>query len=101
MSAVFTDAFLKTTNHSTTEIAGVPAAPEFGWFQLNGNSATSTAVQYPNPAILAARCTILRNGVLVPNNTAQVSSRSFCASLPFGLGTQSNGSLLSHNLLGN
>jgi hypothetical protein len=101
VSPVFTDAFLKTTNHSTLEIAGVPAAPELGWFQLNGNTATSTAVQYPNPAILAARCMILRNGVLVPNNSAQVSSRSFCAALPFGIGTQSNGSLLSHNLLGN
>ena len=101
ISPLFTDAFLKTTNNSQTEVAGVPAAPEIGWFQLNGNSATSSAAQYSDPAILAARSTILRNGVLVPNNQTQVSSRSFCAILPFGLGTQSNGSLLSHNLLGN
>jgi hypothetical protein len=101
VSQLFTDAFLKTTNNSQTEVAGVPAAPELGWFQVNGHVAMSTATQFLDPAILAARSTCLRNGVLTPNNTTQVSSRSFCTILPFGLGTQSNGSLLSHNLLGN
>jgi len=100
ISAVFTDSFLKTTNHNLSEIAGVPAAPEFGWFQVNGNSALSTVTQFADPAILGARSIIFKNGVLVPAGP-QVASRSFCSMLPFGMGTQSNGSLLSHNLLGN
>jgi hypothetical protein len=100
ISPLFTDAFLKTTNNSQSEVAGVPAAPELGWFQVNGDVAISPATQFLDPAILAVRVTCLRNGVLMPNTT-QVSSRSFCATLPFGLGTQTNGSLLSHNLLGN
>jgi hypothetical protein len=101
ISPLFTDAFLKTTNHSTNEVAGLPNAPELGWFQVNGNTAMSSVTQFSDPAILAARSTIFRNGILVQNNGAQTSSRSFCTILPFGVGTQSNGSLLSHNLLGN
>jgi hypothetical protein len=101
VSPVFTDSFLQTTNHSASEIAGVTNAPVFGWFQANGNSAWSTGAQFPDPAILAARTTILRSGVLTPAGSPQVRGQSYGAVLPFGLGTQSNGSLLSHNLLGN
>jgi hypothetical protein len=100
ISPIFTDAFLKTTNHSPTEIAGAPNAPEFGWFSVDGHVSMSTAVQFQDPAILAVRSIMLKNGVLVPAGPL-VASRSFCAILPFARGTQTNGSLLSQNLFGN
>ena len=100
ISPVFSDSFLKTTNDSPTEIAGVPAAPDFGWFQIDGDTATSAGTQFIDPAILAARRIIFKNGVLIPYQGNPVNTRSFCSALPFGLGTQANGALLSHTLLG-
>jgi hypothetical protein len=100
ISGAFTNAFLLTTNHSSTEIAGLPDAPEFGWFEIDGDVAFSTATQFTDPAILAARNIIFQNGALVPGATLS-NTRSVCVILPFGLGTQTNGSLLSQSLLGN
>jgi hypothetical protein len=101
ISPLFTDVFLKTTNDSPTEIAGVPAAPDFGWFQIDGNVSQSSGAVFPDPAILAVRKISFKNGVLIPNPGNPVNTRSVCVALPFGLGTQSNGALLSHTLLGN
>ena len=89
ISSVFTNDFLSTTNHSSTEIfAGPVMFNEAGWFRINGNTAFSTAAQFSDPAILGAYIESI--------HVAQGG-----AILPFGEGTQTNGSLLSHSLLGN
>jgi hypothetical protein len=89
-SAVFTNDFLTTTNNNANEVPGTTPATfnETGWYKVNGNTAFSTAVQFSDPAILGAQ---IESIVLVLGG----------ASLPFVEGTQSNGSLLSHNLFGN
>jgi hypothetical protein len=61
---------------------------ESGWFRINGNTAFSSAVQFSDPAILAAVVSSLHDD-------------DGGAMLPFTEGTQTNGSLLSHNLFGN
>jgi hypothetical protein len=90
ISAVFENDFLVTTNNSPTEVPGTTPLNfnETGWFRINGNVAFSSAAQFFDPAILAA----------------QVESIDFNfggAMLPFTQGTQDNGKLLSHSLLGN
>jgi hypothetical protein len=90
ISPVFDNEFLLTTNHSAGEVPGTTTANfnETGWYRLNGNTAFSTGAQFADPAILAAQIetiAIVLGGAV----------------LPFTEGTQANGSLLSHNLLGN
>jgi hypothetical protein len=89
ISSVFDNDFLLSTNHASNEIPGTTGNyPETGWYRLNGDTAFSTAVQFSDPAILAAQIESLdesRGGAM----------------LPYTIGTQSNGSLLSHNLFGN
>jgi hypothetical protein len=93
ISSAFTNDFLLTTNHSTTEVyhGTDPAYNEVGWFRMNGDVAFSNAAQFSDPAILAA---------LIERNT-YLGTTQRGAILPFTEGTQSNGSLLSHSLLGN
>jgi hypothetical protein len=82
ISNVFTNQFLSTTNVSPTENIGI----QTGWFRMDGNVANSTATSFADPAFLA---------VLV--ETANGHSAS---DLPWELGTQTNGSLLPHGVLG-
>jgi hypothetical protein len=90
ISNLFYNDFLLTTNHASGEVFGPPPGTfnETGWFRVNGNTAYSTAVQFADPAILAAQIETI--GLIFGG-----------ATLPFTEGTQSNGSLLSHNLFGN
>jgi hypothetical protein len=90
ISGVFLNDFLLSTNQNPNEVfnGGNPVS-EFGWFRIDGNVAMSSAASFPDPAILAARTMLLG----LPTSAEP-------ASLPFGIGTQTNGSLLSHNLLG-
>jgi hypothetical protein len=89
---VFDNDFLLTTNHAANEIPGTTTtnANETGWFQINGLTASSTAAQFSDPEILGA----LIEGVQIINLSIGG------AYLPYTLGTQTNGSLLSHNLFG-
>jgi hypothetical protein len=89
ISAVFDNDFLVTTNHAANEIPGTTPLTfnETGWYRINGNTAFSSAVQFSDPAILALQVETL--------------DEQGGAMLPFTEGTQSNGSLLSHNLFGN
>ncbi len=75
ISGIFTDDFLESTNDNALEtgILGV----ETGWIRLVGLTAFSSAQQRSNPAFLAVR----------------VDKIAF-ASLPYGVGTNTNGDLL-------
>jgi len=90
ISSVFNNDFLLTTNHAANEVPGTNSTNfnETGWYRINGNTAFSSAVQFSDPAILAAQ-------------TETINSAFGGAFLPFTEGTQANGSLLSHNLFGN
>jgi hypothetical protein len=90
ISSVFENDFLVTTNHASNEVPGTTPTnfPQTGWYSVDGDTAFSTAAQFSDPAILGA----------------QIESLHFNlggAMLPFSDRTQSNGSLLSHNLFGN
>jgi hypothetical protein len=89
ISSVFENDFLLSTNHASNEVPGTTPTTfnETGWYRVNGDTAFSTAAQFSDPAILGA----------------QIEAIHFDqggAILPFTEGTQTNGSLLSHNLLG-
>jgi hypothetical protein len=93
VSGVFDNAFLLTTNPN-----GVPGTTptnfnETGWYQINGLIATSSAAQFSDPAILASQI----EGVAAGDLSVSIGG----SILPFTRGTQTNGSLLSHSLLGN
>jgi hypothetical protein len=89
ISAVFTNPFLVTTNNNPNEIAGPPPGTvnEVGWYRMNGDVSFSTAAQFADPAILSA-------------HLEHIGGLFGGAFLPFTEGTQGNGSLLSHSLLG-
>jgi hypothetical protein len=92
VSAVFDNSFLLTTSYE-----GVPGTTTSnfnltGWYQVDGLSASSSAAQFSDPAILASQI----EGISAPLLVSVGGSI-----LPYTLGTQTNGSLLSHNLLGN
>jgi hypothetical protein len=90
ISNVFDNDFLVTTNHAANEVPGTNSTNfnETGWFRINGNTAFSSAVQFSDPAILAAQ-------------VESLDTDFGGAMLPYSEGTQTNGSLLSHNLFGN
>lgn len=80
--------FLNTFLHPNgdpAEILGAPAQ-DAGWLKLDGSVAFSIGETIVDPAILAVL--IERQGI------------ESAADLPFGLGAQINGDLLSHHLLG-
>ena len=91
INGVFTNDFLKyNTGHAPGEVAtnGFPF-PETGWFSIDGAIAQSTNTVFVDPAILALRIEV-----------DHTSSHCGGAVLPFCLGTQANGDLLSLSLLG-
>jgi hypothetical protein len=92
ISSVFDNDFLLTTNQASGEVPGTTPATfnETGWYRINGNTAFSTAAQFADPAILSAQIESIGSALDFGG-----------AVLPFTEGTQTNGSLLSHNLLGN
>jgi hypothetical protein len=94
ISGAFNNDFLLTTNHNTGEVPGTTSANfnETGWYEIDGDVASSSAAQFIDPAILASQI----EGVA---GSLQLSIGG--SILPFTQGTQTNGSLLSHNLLGN
>jgi hypothetical protein len=52
LNGVFTQVFLKSTNHASNEILGA-SQTEAGWMKLNGHTAFSTHAQFDDPAIYA------------------------------------------------
>jgi len=81
VSGVFSDAFLKTTNHAANEpLGGGLSGRETGWILLDGSHSFSSAEQITDPAVFA---------VLVE----RVGRDTGGADLPFGKGTQVNGDL--------
>jgi hypothetical protein len=104
ISLVFDNAFLLTTNQDPNEIPGTTptTANETGWFWINGDNASSTAAQFQDPAILASFIEGITFVPPPPGSTPPPTAFSIGgAYLPYTLGTQTNGSLLSHNLFGN
>jgi hypothetical protein len=92
VSAVFDNDFLLTTSYK-----GVPGTTTTtfnltGWYQVDGLTASSSAAQFSDPAILASQI----EGTEVTWQVAVGGSI-----LPYAVGTQTNGSLLSHSLFGN
>ena len=84
ISGAFGRQFLLTTDNDEDEVVGLPDW-ESGWIELDGGVAWSTAASFNDPAILA---------VLVELD------RLSSASLPFTLGSQSNGDLLPSSIFG-
>jgi hypothetical protein len=99
ISAVFDNDFLLSTDQDPGEIPGTTPtnANETGWFWVNGDTANSTAAQFSDPAILGS----LIEGLSFATPGSQTSFSIGGSYLPFTSGTQTNGSLLSHNLFGN
>jgi hypothetical protein len=92
VSPVFDNDFLLSTNHSGSEVFNGPNTfPEIGWFKVDGDTAFSSAAQFSDPAIL---------GLLIERSDDSVVFREGGAELPFTIGTQTNGKLLSTNLFG-
>lgn len=80
INGAFDNVFLQSTNHNPLEsVTGV----ETGWFRMNGRLAFSTADSENDPAILSA----LFEGYI--GSTGE---------LPFTVGTQTNGELVSHSV---
>jgi len=87
VSGVFDQGFLTSTNHALNEsVLGTTVSNglETGWFRMDGAVAFSTAASVQDPAFLAARIERLVGGVIS------------VASLPYGLGEQANGDLVTH-----
>ena len=87
ISGVFTQSFLSTTNHSSSENLG---GSETGWYSLRGRLAYSQADSEQNPAILAMQ--IERRGPVAISNT----NFGATAVLPYTTGVRTNGGLIYH-----
>jgi len=86
ISGAFSNDFLANfTNNDPGEIQGFPVF-ESGWFVMNGAVASSTATSVGQPAMLAVMVEV---------------SRLSSASLPYTIGEQTNGQLLSQSVSGN
>jgi hypothetical protein len=85
ISGVFTQDFLENTNQNPNEAIDIGMISlETGWFRMDGAIAFSTAATVDDPAFLAVRLERLGLGV------------ASVASLPYGVGEQSNGDLVNH-----
>ncbi|MCA8981757.1 MAG: hypothetical protein H6831_06705 [Planctomycetes bacterium] len=84
ISGAFGRQFLLTTDNDDDEVVGMPGW-ESGWIEIDGGVAWSSAASFNDPAVLA---------VLVELD------RLSSASLPFTLGSQSNGDLLPFSIFG-
>jgi hypothetical protein len=83
ISGAFNQDFLLSTNHTVSESFG---GIETGLFWINGLIASSTATSINNPAVLAVLIETVNGGS--------------GAVLPYGKGTQDNGDLVPHSVLG-
>jgi hypothetical protein len=87
ISGVFTQEFLSSTNNAANEsVLGTTVSNglETGWFRMDGAVAFSTAASVQDPAFLAARIDRVALGL------------ASVASLPYGVGQQANGDLITH-----
>jgi hypothetical protein len=88
ISGVFSDSFLKSTNHAVNEpLGGAFGGRETGWFIVDGSHASSTNEQITDPAVYA---------VLIE----KVGRSTGASDLPFGKGYQNNGDLWPIGSLG-
>ncbi|MDZ4771747.1 MAG: hypothetical protein SGI72_01295, partial [Planctomycetota bacterium] len=86
INGAFTDTFLKTTNHALSESFPIGNI-ETGWFRMDGAVAFSTASSISDPAFMAVHLELL--------DGSNVSA----ASLPYGLGAQTNGDLVPQGVI--
>jgi hypothetical protein len=93
ISGAFNQDFLLSTNHTVSESFG---GIETGLFWINGLIASSTATSINNPAVLAVLIETLPGDY---NEQFSYSGNS-TAVLPYGKGTQDNGDLVPHSVLG-
>jgi hypothetical protein len=91
INGAFTNSFLDTTNQTFGERLSFPPAAnvlgvtlEYGWFKMDGAVAFSSAASVQDPAFMAVRLDSINNSVAVG------------ASLPYGLGEQTNAKLVNH-----
>jgi hypothetical protein len=84
INGVFSNTFLQSTNTNTENVLGVI---ETGWYRVDGLLASSAIVSLPDPALL---------GMVIDRGVSGFGS----AYLPYGIGTQTNGDLLSHSVTG-
>jgi hypothetical protein len=88
ISGVFSDSFLKSTDHAPNEpLGGAFGGRETGWFLVNGSHASSSAESITDPAVYA---------ILIE----KVGRSTGASDLPFGKGYQSNGDLWPIGSLG-
>jgi hypothetical protein len=87
ISEVFSNTFLLSTNQNPSEsVAFIPGQNlEYGWFRMDGAVAFSTAASVSDPAFLAVRIERIQEDGPIAG-----------ASLPYGVGLQSNGDLIQH-----
>jgi hypothetical protein len=92
INGAFRKEFLVTTNHNPNEhivVGGpnpdlLPVQLEYGWFRMDGAVAFSSAASISDPAFMAVRMERFLGPIVAG------------ASLPYGLGEQSNGDLVQH-----
>jgi hypothetical protein len=104
VNGAFTHEFLVTTNHTPTEsipfgqfAIGPQSGIEYGWYRMDGSIAFSTAASVSDPAFLAVNIDAIR--LVAPGVSSEpvpVIGFATGASLPYGLGEQSNGDLVQH-----
>ncbi len=107
INGAFTHTFLTTTNHNVNEGVNLfgqmvqGGLLETGWFRMDGAVAFSTAATVQDPAFLAVRLDSIVT-FNQPNSFGKgepgptFGSVASGASLPYGVGEQSNGDLVQH-----
>jgi hypothetical protein len=84
INGVFGQTFLQSTNSNNESVGGI----ETGWYRMDGLLASSLIVSIADPAFLSMQ---------IDRGVVGIGS----AFLPYCVGTQDNGSLISHSVLGN
>lgn len=100
VSSLFTQTFLKFTNHHPSEIFGLPDV-ESGWFRMDGAIAFSSETTVASPAFAAMLVESSRgNSIFGSVFSFYLGALSETASMPFYQGRQGNGDLLPFGALG-
>jgi hypothetical protein len=107
VNGAFTNSFLQSTNHTANEsfpffttAQVLPLGIEYGWYRMDGAVAFSSAASVSDPAFLAVNIDTI--GIPAPPSVGGSGEPTYPqgvasgASLPYGLGEQSNGDLVQH-----
>jgi hypothetical protein len=90
LSGIFQNDFLLSGGHAPGENSGIQiggSPVETGWYRVDGGSASSGAATIVDPAILVV-------------HIESLGTFGFSANLPFTTGSQDNGDLIPHGVLG-